>query len=179
MPDPLSQSRAAQGAPDPTPASCTIRPARMADCAGLADLINPMIRDTTITFTTAPKDALTIGALLAGGQTHWIAEHEGALLGYATYFPFRGGPGYAHTKEHSILLAPQARGRGVGRALMAVMLDHARAEGVHSMMAGVSGENPAGRAFHAALGFAHVARLPQVGFKFGRWLDLDLMQKML
>ena len=76
-------------------------------------------------------------------------------------------------------MAANARGRGVGRMLMQALEDHARASGMHSMIAGVSGENPGGVAFHDRLGYAQVAVLPQVGWKFGRWLDLILMQKLL
>ena len=81
--------------------------------------------------------------------------------------------------EHTVILSARAQGRGVGRALMSAIEDHARASGVHVMMAGVSAENPDGVAFHKAVGYAQVARIPQVGRKFGRWMDLVLLQKLL
>jgi phosphinothricin acetyltransferase len=104
---------------------------------------------------------------------------DGEVVGFATYFQFRGGVGYRHTLEHSIMLDARVRGLGLGRALMAAVEDHARAAGHHTLFAGVSGANPEGRAFHAAIGFRDVATLREVGFKNGQWLDLWLMQKML
>jgi phosphinothricin acetyltransferase len=80
--------------------------------------------------------------------------------------------------KHTVIVAPQARGRDVGRTLMAAVEDHARA-GARTILAGVSAENAPGVAFHAALGYRTVARLPEVGWKFGRWIDLVLMQKTL
>ena len=77
------------------------------------------------------------------------------------------------------MLAPAARGLGLGRGLMQAIEDHARGGGAHSIFAGVSGANPEGRAFHAAMGYVEIACLPEVGFKWGRWLDLYLMQKRL
>ncbi len=81
--------------------------------------------------------------------------------------------------EYTLVLAPSAHGRGIGRGLLTALEDHARQGGVHSMIAGVSAENPLGIAFPAALGYAPVAVLPEVGFKFGCWMDLHLMQKFL
>ncbi|MBV2360487.1 GNAT family N-acetyltransferase [Thalassococcus sp. CAU 1522] len=157
-----------------------IRPARPADAAAIAAMTNPVIADTTITFTTLFKTNEGIAAdIAARGRAFQVAERQGRVIGYATYFPFRNGPGYARTKEHTIVLADEARGQGTGRALMAALEAAARDDGVHSLWAGVSGENPSGVAFHAAIGFAQVARLPEVGFKFGRWIDLVLMQKIL
>jgi len=160
-----------------------IRPARAADCAAIAAVWNPVIRDTPITFTTAEKTAEGLAATLAekaaAGHGFFVAEAAGRIVGFATYGQFRAGPGYARTMEHTVLLAPEGRGLGLGRALMAVVEDHAAAGGAHSIFAGVSAANPQGRAFHAALGYREVAVLPEVGFKFGRWLDLVLMQKIL
>jgi L-amino acid N-acyltransferase YncA len=72
-----------------------------------------------------------------------------------------------------------ARGRGTGRALLQAVEDHARQGGAHQMIAGVSGENPEGRAFHDRMGYREIATVPEAGFKFGRFMDLVLMQKFL
>ncbi len=161
----------------------TPRPARDDDCAAIASIWNGYIRDSLATFTTAEKTEDELRALLAdkaaAGHGVFVVEAAGAVCGFALYGQFRGGPGYAHTMEHSLLLDPGARGRGAGRALMVAIEDHARAGGAHSMIAGVSAGNPDGVAFHAAIGYREIARLPQVGRKFGRWLDLVVMQKML
>lgn len=160
-----------------------IRPARAEDAEGIAAIWNPVIRDTTIIFASTERPPAEVAAIIAerqaGGHGFWVAEEDGAILGFATYFPFRAGTGYARTKEHTILLAPHTHGRGIGRALMAAVEDHARAAGAHSIYAGVSGENAQGIAFHAALGYETAAILTEAGFKFGRWLDLHLMRKFL
>ena len=141
-------------------------------------LWNEVIAETTITFTSALKAQGDITDLIAR-QPVFIARDGDALLGFATYSQFRGGDGYRLTQEHAIYLTTDARGRGLGRGLLQMVEDHARAEGSHSLIAGISAENDDGVAFHAAMGFAHVGRIPEVGHKFGRFLDLILMQKSL
>ncbi|MEY8838887.1 N-acetyltransferase family protein, partial [Cribrihabitans sp. XS_ASV171] len=133
-----------------------------------------------ITFTTLERRPEDIGAdIAARGSAFLVCELAGKIVGFATYGAFRRGPGYAHTVEHSIQLEPAARGQGLGRALMARLEDVAREGGHHVMVGGISAANPGGLAFHAAIGFVEVGRLPQVGRKHGRWLDLVLMQKIL
>lgn len=108
-----------------------------------------------------------------------VADFGGEVRGFVTYDQFRGGIGYRHTMEHTIILAPEAQGQGAGRALLLAAMEHARAAAVRSLFAGVSGENAAGVGFHAAMGFEQVAVLRGVGRKFDRWMDLVLMQKHL
>ena len=157
-----------------------IRPAERRDAFHIAELVNVIVDETTVTFTTVRKSEDSIVQDIAvRGAAFQVAELDGSIVGFATYFPFRNGPGYAATQEHSIVIAPSAKGRGVGRKLMTALEDVARDNGVHALIAGVSGENADGIAFHAALGFKEVGRLPEVGRKFDRWLDLVLMQKRL
>jgi L-amino acid N-acyltransferase YncA len=160
-----------------------IRQAEDGDCAAIVEIWNPYIRTSDVTFNSVEKTAAGLAADLAAkraaGYPFLVAEADGTVLGFATYGQFRASNGYARTMEHTIILAPGASGRGVGRALMTAIEAHARSAGVHSMFAGVSGRNPDGIAFHAALGYAEVARLKEVGWKLGRWYDLVLMQKML
>lgn len=148
------------------------------DARQIAAIWSIVIRDTVATFTTAEKTPQEIAEAMAR-QPFFVARKAREITGFATYFQFRGGPGYAHTMEHTIHIAAGARGCGTGRALLTHVETHARAAGVHSLFAGISGENRDGIAFHAALGYVQAARLPQVGRKFGRWHDLVLMQKFL
>lgn len=161
-----------------------IRPITPADTQAVLDIWNPVIRDTTITFSSEEKDPTTlweyVNSRRAAGHDFWVAcAVDGQVLGFASYAQFRGGNGYATAMEHSIVLAPAARGQGYGRALMVTLEDHARRAGHHTMFAAVSAENAAGLAFHAALGYAHVALIREAGRKFDRWLDVVLMQKFL
>ena len=157
----------------------TIRAATRADAPAVAAIINPVIRETTISFKPLELSEAEVAGMIDAAKAFFVAEVDGRILGFASYAQFRGGAGYARTMEHTIMLAPEARGRRLGRALMAHLEAHARAAGVGSLWAGVSGDNPEGRAFHARIGFEEVAVLPRVGYKFGKWRDLTLMRKWL
>lgn len=157
-----------------------IRPAEPRDAPGIAAIWNHIIRDTTITFTTEEKTEAGLVAMMAERAPGFlVAEEAGEVLGFATYGTFRNGPGYAHARELTIQLGEGARGRGVGRALINALEDAARSEGVHVLMAGISGANPGSVAFHARLGFETCGTIREVGHKWGNWLDLVLMQKIL
>lgn len=160
-----------------------IRPVEPGDHAAILAIWNPVIRDSLVTFSSEEKTPESLGAYIAGrqarGRAFLVALEGGRLLGFASYDQFRAGDGYVHAMEHTIILAEAARGRGVGRALLAAVEDHARAGGAHTMVAGISGGNPDAVPFHAACGYAHCGRMPQSGRKFAQWLDLILMQKYL
>jgi len=157
-----------------------IRPAKPEDAPAIAAITNAMIRDTLVTFSTTEKHPQEIAARLSqSGPCFLVAEDHGTVLGFATYGSFRNGPGYRHTAEHSIHLAAEARGRGLGRALMTSLEKQARVDEIHILVAGISSANPGAVHFHTALGFQHVGRMPETGRKWGQWLDLILMQKRL
>jgi phosphinothricin acetyltransferase len=128
----------------------------------------------------------------AGNRTAWLAERQeagfpvlvaedetGAVLGYASYGHWRAWDGYRHTVEHSVYVDRDARGRGAGSALMAALIDRARAQGKHVMVAGIEAGNDISISLHRKFGFEDAGRVRQVGAKFGTWLDLAFMQLIL
>ncbi|QMU57059.1 MAG: GNAT family N-acetyltransferase [Boseongicola sp.] len=156
-----------------------IRPSRVGDADAVGEIINLIVRDTTISFRTQELTDKEILERISGSACMFVAEDQGSVVGYASYDQFRRGAGYNQTMEHSIAVLPRARGQGIGPALMQKIEDHARDAGIASMWAGVSGENAEGVTFHTRLGYEFVAVLPSVGFKFGRWIDLTLLRKWL
>jgi L-amino acid N-acyltransferase len=156
-----------------------VRAATPKDAAAIAAIQNPFIRETAVTFNSVERSEAEVADAVRAAPCFLVALEDGKLMGFVSYDQFRKGAGYARTMEHTIVLAPDAQGLGIGRALMTALEDHARAAGVGSLWAGVSAENPSGVAFHARLGYSEVARLPRVGHKFGRWMDLVLMCKWL
>ena len=161
-----------------------IRPAQESDAGAIAAILNHWILNTAVTFNPVPKTEAEVREMIAAkaavGHGFFVAcDAAGRVIGQASYGQFRGGVGYATCMEHSINLVADYRGRGTGRALLQAVEDHARHGGAHQMIAGVSGENPDGRAFHERMGYRVLAVVPEAGFKFGRFMDLVLMQKFL
>lgn len=160
-----------------------LRPAAPEDAPGIGAIWNPIVRDTAITFWPTERSGDEIAALIrqrqADGQAFIVAAEGGDVLGFATYSQFRGGAGYARSMEHTIHAAPGARGRGLGRQLLAAVEDHARAQGHRLMIGAITGSNTASIAFHAACGYREWGRIPAAGWKFGVFHDLVLMGKDL
>lgn len=109
-----------------------------------------------------------------------VATGEGGTVdGYAAFGPFRPHDGYRFTVENSVYVRDGARGQGVGRGLMDVLIERARLGGFRVMVAAIESGNTPSIALHRRCGFVQTGHMPQVGFKFGRWLDLVLMQRAL
>lgn len=161
----------------------TIRHATPEDASAIAAIWNPWIADTAVTFSKVERGPEDIAGLMAErAERGWpwlVAEAEGQVTGFATYAQFRPGMGYAHTMEHTIILSPESGGKGVGRALIEALVAEARDRGVHLLVGCVSGENAAGIAFHARMGFREAGRITQAGRKFDRWMDLVLFERVI
>lgn len=161
-----------------------IRPATLADAPAILEIYNHAVRETTAVWTETPATLENRVALMqerAGrGYPFLVAEMAaGAIGGYATFGDFRHFDGYAATVEHSVYVAPRFFRRGVARALMPPLIDAARSCGKHVMVGAIAADNDASIRLHAAFGFEKTGLMPQVGRKFGRWLDLLWMQKIL
>lgn len=121
------------------------------------------------------------GSLLvaaAEGSAADAAGH-GEVIGFATHSPLRPYAGYRETAEDSIYLAEAARGRGVGRVLLEALIGAATSAGMHSLIGMIEASNTASIALHDRCGFTEVGRIPEAGLKFGRRLDLVIMQRLL
>lgn len=163
-----------------------IREALQSDVMAITALYNAWIPTSTITWTeeldTPDKRSDWLESQRAHDFPVFVAEVAGEVVGFATYEYFRGEgkwPGYRLTVEQSIHVSESHWGTGVGRALVAALIERARSDGMHVLVAGIDSENAASIQFHSRLGFIEVARMPHTGQKFGRWLDLVLMQRIL
>ena len=146
-----------------------VRPAEPRDVPAIAAIWNAVIRDSLAIFASEERSEAAVAELVA--RDAFVAAEGDRLLGFARFFPFRAGSGYARTAEWTVLVAPGGQGRGAGRALFAAVADAARAAGMHTLWGVVSAPNAAGCDFHRAMGFTEQGRLGEVGRKFGRWHD--------
>jgi L-amino acid N-acyltransferase YncA len=160
-----------------------VRNAQHSDLPAILAIHNDAVLNTTAIWSVHPADLANRAAVLAErrarGYAFLVAAEGDAVLGYATFGDFRPHDGYFRTVEHSIYVDAAHRRRGVARALFPPLLEAATALGKHAMVGGIDATNQGSVALHEAFGFKAVGLLPQVGFKFGRYLDLLFMQKIL
>ena len=160
-----------------------IRDAMPSDAEGLMAIYNHAVAHTS---------ARGKGALVgAAGRRQWMAERQamgfpvlGAVdaqrvLGYASFGPWRAFEGFRHTVEHSVYVHPDHQSQGLGLSLMQALIERARTQHIHVMVAAIEAGNSASIRLHQKLGFEQTGLMPQVGTKFGRWLDLAFLQRRL
>lgn len=155
-----------------------------AHAGAILDILNDAIAHTTALYDYAPRQPESMAAWFAhkrhaGYPVLGAVDSSGALLGFATYGAFRDWPAYKYSVEHSVYVHRDHRGAGVGRALMQRLIEHATEQDYHLMIGGVDAGNAGSVALHERLGFRHAGTIRQVGFKFGRWLDLAFYQLTL
>jgi len=161
----------------------TIRAATEADLADILRIYNQAIAKTTAVFEYRPHTIDMRREWFKAKRTAslpvLVALDGGAIAGFASYGPFRAWPAYKYSVELSVYVDETVRGRGIGTQLVRGVLDCAREQDLHVVMAGITSDNDASLRLHRKLGFAEVAHIPEVGYKFGRWLDLKLLQLIL
>jgi len=161
-----------------------IRDALDTDLAGILRIYNDAVENSTAIWNDRIVDLDNRRAWLAErhdqGYPVLVAIDEGGqVAGYASFGPWRPHDGFRHTVENSVYVSPDHRGSGIGRSLMKALIERARQLEKHVMVAFIESENRASVHMHQQLGFIHVGQMRQVGCKFGRWLDLTMMQLTL
>ncbi|MBB4228113.1 GNAT family N-acetyltransferase [Rhizobium mongolense] len=157
-----------------------VRDATEADLAPIRDIYNHAVEHTTAIWNETLVDlenrAEWFRARKARGFPVLVAEKAGQIAGYASYGDWRAFDGYRHTVEHSVYVDKDYRGGGIGKLLMQALIEKAKENGVHVMIAGIESENVASIRLHEKLGFRIAGTFSEVGTKFGRWLDLTCME---
>ncbi len=159
-----------------------IRPASPSDAAEIAAIYNAEVTGATTTFDLVPRTLAE--------QLTWIDEHRGPypaivaiqageVVGFGSLSRYHTRPAYATTVEDSVYVAATARGRGIGHLLLDELVSLACAHGFHTILARIVGDNAGSVALHRSCGFIQVGVEREVGRKFGRWLDVSILQKML
>ena len=106
----------------------------------------------------------------------FVAEENGTIVGFSTYGPFRVWQGYKHTVENSVYVASNQRGKGIGKLLMPPLIQAAKQQGIHAIVAGIDGTNEVSIKLHQQFGFIEVAHFKEVGWKFNKWMDLKFLE---
>jgi L-amino acid N-acyltransferase YncA len=161
----------------------TIRTACEADLPALLAIYNHVILHTTAVYTYEPQTmearAAWYADKLKAGYPVFVAEEAGRVVGFSSYGPFRAWPAYKYTIENSVYVTEDQRGKGIGKLLIRPLIASARAQGFHAIIAGIDSSNAASIRLHGSFGFEEVAHFRQVGYKFGRWLDLTFLELLL
>ena len=161
----------------------TIRPATEQDIPAITAIYNEAVANSNAVWTEkldSEADRLAwMKARQALGYPVLVAAEGSTVLGYGTFGDFRTWPGYRYSVEHSVYIDKNHRGRGLGRVIVEELVAAATALGKHVLIAGIDGGNEASLRLHAQMRFVEVARMPEIGRKFGRWLDLVFMQRTL
>ena len=159
-----------------------LRLARPEDAEATREIYNTEVTGSTVTFDLVPRsieDQLAWLDQRSGAMAVVVAEVDGQVVGFASLSPYRDRPAYATTVEDSVYVHADFRSQGVARALLAEILDIAVARGFHAVMARIVGGHDASISLHTSLGFEIVGTEREVGRKFGKWLDVLIMQRML
>jgi phosphinothricin acetyltransferase len=162
----------------------SVRPVADGDAEDIRAIYNPEVLESTVTFDLVPRtldEQLVWQHERSGAHAVLVAVDDatGELLGYASLSAYKARAAYATTVEDSVYIRRDQQGRGVGKLLLAELLALATAHGFHAVMARIVGGHDASIALHARLGFEIVGTEREVGRKFGRWLDVVVMQKLL
>ncbi|MEM0992148.1 MAG: N-acetyltransferase family protein [Bacteroidota bacterium] len=161
----------------------TIRPATVDDLPSVQAIINHEILHSTVTYHYEEKTLTEITDWFHQKQRNGfpliVALQNESVLGYATYDHFRKKAAYRFTVEHSVYLAVAARGKGIGQLLMTTLIQQAKEEGYHLMVAGIDTSNRDSYEFHKRLSFEEIGTFEEVGYKFDRWLSITFMQLFL
>ena len=157
-----------------------------AACTDLPDILaiyNEVIRNTTAVYSevefTAARGAIWFDTKAEQGFPFLVVRDATGVAGFGTFGEFRAWPCYRYTVEHSVHVRADCRGRGIGKALVVELMARARAMHKHVMVAGIDADNQLSIALHQRLGFRIVGGLHEVGFKFGRWLDLVFLEAVI
>jgi phosphinothricin acetyltransferase len=160
-----------------------IREARIEDLEAILQIINHAIEHTTAVYDYQPRTLQTQQSWFEKKQADrlpvLVAEQNSQVVGFGSYGIFRPWDGYRFSAEHSIYVAHNVRGHGIGGKLMETLIEKAKAQQFHTLIAGIDADNKASYAFHQKYGFTEAGRFKEVGYKFDRWLDLIFMQLML
>ena len=160
-----------------------LRDANTADAESIAAIYNHFVLTTSISFeeaAVAPAEmAQRIADVQAAGLPWLVAEHDGAIAGYAYATKWRARHAYRFAVESTVYLAPAHGGRGLGTTLYQALIARLRAAGLHMVIGGIALPNPASIALHEKLGFVKVAQFSEVGFKFDRWTDVGYWELKL
>lgn len=160
-----------------------VRDAVACDLLAIQDMYNYAIAHTTAVYEYEPFDNAYMEQWWRDKQAgQWpvvVFELQGNVIAFGTYGTFRARAAYKSCVEHSLYVHHDFHGKGLGKEMLRILIDKARKDGRHSMVAGIDASNSTSIALHASFGFHEVGRMPEVAYKFDRWLDLVLLQLIL